>query len=117
MRILTQAAETARQKVEERWHTLDSARSDAVIDTRIAQYEEACRDAARKRECAENFCFLSHCLVGELRLCDEAGALRERQEAEGNLEAALDLLDTLGVTHYQGGHQRSPDPAAPAGVF
>ncbi len=76
----------------------NSFRSDAVIDTRIAHYEAACRDAARKRECAENFCFLYHCLVNELRLFDESGALRERQEAEGNMDAALELLDTLGVT-------------------
>jgi hypothetical protein len=96
--ILKQAAETARKKVEERWQKLDSARSDAVIDKRIAQYEEACRDAARKLERAENFGYLYPCLVAELRLFDEAGALRERQEAEGNMEAALDLLDTLGVT-------------------
>lgn len=95
--ILKRAAETARKKVEERWHRLDSARSDAVIDKRIAQYEEACRDAARKFVRSENFCYLYHCLVAELRLFDDTGSLRERQEAEGNMEAALDLLDSLGV--------------------
>ncbi len=96
VKSLEREVNTAEKKVEERWQKLDSARSDPVRDKRIAQYEEACRDAARKRECYENFCYLYHCLVSELRLFDENGALRERQEAEGHIEAALDLLDSLG---------------------
>jgi hypothetical protein len=38
------------------------------------------------------------CLLEELRLCNEAGPLRNRHPAAGKMEAALDLLDTLGVT-------------------
>jgi len=95
--LLEHAAETAGRKVAERWNTLDSARSEAVMDTRIAQYENACRDAARKSDRAKDFSYLYHCLVDELRLFDTHGELRDRQVAEGNLETALDVLDTLGV--------------------
>ncbi len=94
---LEQAAERAARKVTERWNALDSARSDAVIDKRIAQYETAVRDAARTSERAENFSYVYHCLVSELRLFDEDGELRDRQAAEGNIDVALELLDTLGV--------------------
>ncbi len=41
--------------------------------------------------------YVYSCLVDELCVFDAAGQLRDRQEAEGNIEAALDLLDTLGV--------------------
>ncbi len=97
VKSLEREMEAAEKKVEERWQKLDSARSDKVLDKRIAQYEEACRQAARTRDRAENFCYVYHCLVSELRLFDENGALRERQEAEGEMETALDLLDSLGV--------------------
>ncbi len=45
-----------------------------------------------------NIVALYHGIVAELCLFDEAGGLRNRQEAEGNMEAALDLLDSLVVS-------------------
>ncbi len=100
--LLEQAAETAARKVVERWKTLDSARSEAVMDTRVAQDENACRDVTRKSDRANDFSYLYHCLVGELRLFDTHGELRDRQVAEGNLEAALDVLDTMGMELFTG---------------
>ncbi|MCP4287951.1 MAG: hypothetical protein GY792_26530 [Gammaproteobacteria bacterium] len=94
---LEQKAYRAIEKEDARWHTLDSARSDAVIEKRIAQYERACRTAADAIDLSENIAYLYGCLVGELAVFDETGQLRNRQKAEGSIEAALDLLDTLGV--------------------
>ena len=94
---LEQKAYKAIEQEYDRWDTLDSARSDAVIEKRIAQYESACRKTENAIALYENFAYLYGCLVGELALFDETGHVRNRQEAEGNMEAALDLLDTLGV--------------------
>jgi hypothetical protein len=62
-----------------------------------AQATNARRQAAAKIDCYENYAYLYGCLVEELRLFDDMGHGRNRQEAEGNIETALDLLDTLGV--------------------
>ncbi len=94
---LKRAASAARTRETQRWDRLDSARSDVVLNRRIAQYEEACRDTTRKEDRYEQFTYVYGCLVDELRVFDMTGQLRDRQEAEGNIGAALDLLDTLGV--------------------
>jgi len=83
---------------EERWKTLDSARSDTVIEKRIEQYVIACQETKEKIDRYEDYAYLYRGLIEELQLFDETGQLRNRQEAEGNIEAALELLDTLGVS-------------------
>lgn len=45
----------------------------------------------------EDCAYLYTCLVEELQVFDATGRLRSREEAEGNIEAALDLLETLEV--------------------
>jgi hypothetical protein len=102
VKSLERAATAADKTVEERWQTLDSARTDPVLDRRIAQYEAACREAARKRDRYEAFWYVYQCLVAELLVFDEDGTLRERQEAEGQMTTALDLLDSLKVTSICG---------------
>ncbi len=90
--------DAAEKKVKERWQRWDSARTERVLNRRIAEYEEACREAARKRVRSQDFCFLYQCLLEELRLFDDGGTLRDRQEAEEQIATALDLLDSLGRT-------------------
>jgi hypothetical protein len=95
---LEDAAYAAIDREEDRWKTLDSARSDTVIKKRIDQYIMACQETEKHIDRYEDYAYLYRCLIEELQLFDEIGQLRNRQEAEGNLEAALDLLDTLGVS-------------------
>ncbi len=97
VKSLKRTVDAADTQVVEAERKMETARSDRVFDKRTAHYEEARRDAARKRTRYENFCYLYQCLVAELRLFDDDGGLRDRQEAEGQMEAALDLLDSLGV--------------------
>jgi hypothetical protein len=62
--------------------------------------------AAQKIDRYEDYTYLYHCLVDELRLFDDTGQLRPRQEAEGNMEAALELLDTLEVGYISAAVQK-----------
>jgi len=61
------------------------------------QYTRACTQAATKIERYEDYAYLYRCLVEQLRLFDDSGQLRNRQVAEGHLETALDLLETLEI--------------------
>ncbi len=97
-RSLEREVDAAEKKVKERWQKLDSARTERVLNRRIAEYEEACREATRRRVRYQDFCFLYQCLMEELRLFDDGGTLRNRQEAEEQIATALDLLDSLGKT-------------------
>ena len=74
---------------------LDSARSDVVIDKRIDEYEIARTNAEKKIELFDSFCYLYNCLIAEERVFGEDGQLRERMEAENNIEACLDLIESL----------------------
>ncbi len=94
---LEQRAYTAIEQEYDRYDKLDSAVSDNVIDKRIDQYETACNKSMEKIECYDSFAYLYQCLIKELRLFDDKGKLRNRQEAEGNIETALELIDTLGI--------------------
>ncbi len=93
---LEKAAYRAIEQEDTCWRTLDSARSERVIDKRINKYEAASKKAEQRIEGYENYAYLYRCLVEELLLFDEDGKLRSRQEAEGNIETALELLDSLG---------------------
>ncbi len=83
VKSLKRTVDAADTQVVEAERKMETACSDRVFDKRTAQYEEARRDAARKRARDENFCSLYQCLVAELRLFDDDGGLRDRQEAEG----------------------------------
>jgi hypothetical protein len=94
---LEKRACTAIEQEYKRYDKLDSAVNDNVINKRIEQYEAACNKAMEKIECYESYDYLYQCLIKELHLFDDNGKLRNRQEAEGNIESALDMIDTLGI--------------------
>lgn len=75
---------------------LDSARSDKVITKRIKQYEEAQEAAEQAIEKYDNFCYLYHCIITELRPFRSNGKLRCRKVAEDTIQTALDLLKASG---------------------
>jgi hypothetical protein len=74
---------------------LDSARSGRVINKRTEGYEEAKREADKKIELYESFHYLYHCLIAELRIFGKNGRVRRRMEAEDNIRACLDLIESL----------------------
>ncbi len=94
---LKKAAYSTIEQEDTCWRTLDSARSERVIEKRIDTYEAASNKAGQRIARYENYAYLYRCLVEELLLFDENGELRSRQEAEGNIEAALELLDSLDL--------------------
>ncbi len=94
---LERAAYTAIEQEYAAAKTITRASTAATRRKRRTKYTKARNRAAQKIDCYESYAYVYHCLVDELCLFDEAGKLRNRQEAEGNMEAALELLDTLGV--------------------
>ena len=95
---LEEAAYKAIQKEFDRYDNLDSARSDRVINKRIDEYEEARKAAYEAIELYERFNFLYVSIINELNLFDGSGNLRDRKEAEENIEAGLALLEELEHT-------------------
>ncbi|MEE8597063.1 MAG: hypothetical protein V3T09_04565 [bacterium] len=80
------------------WNKLDSARSDEVIDKRIDKYEMAEKIVIEKIDIYENFHFLYQYLIEQLKVFDNNGNIRPREEAQAQIETALDLLKTLEIT-------------------
>lgn len=80
----------------DRWTVLDTARSEAVIASRIERYEAARRQADEAMARYDQFVYLYQVLREQLSVVDETGRLRERGEAEGEIATALELFDTLG---------------------
>jgi len=95
--ILENSAYKAIEKEYDAYNKLDSARSDSVINKRIEEYEKAKTIAESKIELAENFIFIYHCILSELAVFDQKGNLRDRNEAEMSIEAALSLMEELDI--------------------
>jgi hypothetical protein len=96
--ILERTAMSAIQNEYRRWDTLDSARSEGVINDRIESYEQAKQAAEKAIELYENFAFLYSIIIKQLNVFDGNGNLRDRKHAEQNIETALLLLKQLGHT-------------------
>jgi ABC-type transporter MlaC component len=94
--ILEKAAYKAIKEEYDRCDKLDSAKSDTVINKRIDQYEKAKKITNDTIEISDNYHFLYSCLTEELKVFDNNGNLRDREKAELNINAGLDLLETLG---------------------
>ena len=61
--------------------------------TLTQKYEANKKNAQEKIEAYENFHYLYTCILSELDVFDENGNLRNRKNAENNIEACLDLLE------------------------
>ena len=96
--ILEAAAYNAIQKEFNCYDKLDSARSDEVINKRIDGYDQAVKIAVEAIELYESFHFLYVIIINELKLFDGNGNLRDRKEAEENIETGLSLIEELGHT-------------------
>jgi hypothetical protein len=49
-------------------------------------------------ELSDNFRYLYHCIVHQLKPFKQTGAIRDKQEAKEEIETALDLMETLNTT-------------------
>ena len=92
------AAYKAIQKEFDCYDNLDSAKSNEVINKRIDGYEKAEKVADEAIELYESFNFLYITIINELKLFDGNGNLRDRKEAEQNIQAGLSLIEELGHT-------------------
>jgi hypothetical protein len=95
-RLLEAAAYRAIDREYERFRTLDSAKSEAVIDKRIAQYEQAKEQAQAAIDRYEDFRYVYGCLLGALDLFDGDGRLRDRETSAGDIACGLSLIASLG---------------------
>jgi hypothetical protein len=73
-----------------------SARTEKVIRKRTELYEKARSEAWKAVELYDSFFYLYRCLIKELNPFCHDGQLRDRQQAEGNIQAALEMIKTLG---------------------
>jgi len=94
---LENAAYSAIEKEQERVDKLDSARSDEVICKRIDAAVEASARADELIELYDAVHYLYLCIIENLRVFDEDGNLRDRQQAEKEIKEALNMLNELGV--------------------
>ncbi len=98
VRRMENAAYKAIEAEYEACGKLDSAKTDRVIDKRIDKHERARQTADEKIELHESLSLLYQCLIGELNVFDKDGELRDRGDAEKNIETALDLIEALDKT-------------------
>ncbi|MDM8526170.1 transposase [Desulfococcaceae bacterium HSG8] len=94
---LENAAYSAILKEQEREDKLDSARSDEVICKRIEAAAEASALADELIYLYDAVHYLYLCIIENLRIFDEDGNLRDRQQAEEEIGEALNMLDELGI--------------------
>jgi hypothetical protein len=95
-RVLEAAAYRAIGREYERFRTLDSAKSEAVIDKRIEQYEQAKEQAQAAIDRYEDFRYVYGCLLEALDLFDRDGNLRDRETSAGDIACGLALIASLG---------------------
>jgi hypothetical protein len=73
-----------------------SARTEEVIRKRTELYEKARGEAWKAVALYDSFFYLYRCIINELNPFCYDGQLRDRQQAEGNIQAALEMIETLG---------------------
>ena len=92
---MEKAAYKAIEHEYDRWNRLQSAKSDAVKEKKTAEYEKAKQEAEEKIELYDQFHYLYLCLISTLQVFDKDGDLKERETAETEVRAALDLMNEL----------------------
>ena len=95
--ILETGAYKAIAEEYDHYDKLNSAKSEEVINKRIEKCEKAQEIARKKVDLYESYCFLYLCIIEQLQLFDSNGNLRDRKEAEANIELALKLVESLGI--------------------
>ncbi|XCN74480.1 MAG: hypothetical protein Q3M24_06960 [Candidatus Electrothrix aestuarii] len=73
-----------------------SAKSEDVVSKRTGKYEQACDKAEKAMELYDSFSYLYGCILNEMKPFRHNGELRDRQQAEENIQAALEMITSLG---------------------
>jgi len=94
---LEKAAYKAIEKEQECEDKLDSARTDDVIGKRIEAVVQAAERADELIDLYDSVHYLYTCILYNLRVFDEDGHIRNREQAEKEIEEALNMLSELGV--------------------
>lgn len=71
------------------------SKTDETFEKRYKQYIEACELSTKAIQRYEDFTFLYRSIITQLRLFKHNGELRDREEAQGNIETGLELLEHL----------------------
>jgi len=74
---------------------LTSAKSDAVIEKRLTKLFNAEKSSVQAIELYEDFIYLYNYLIHQLNSFNANGDLRHRDDVKLNMEAALELMETL----------------------
>ena len=80
----------------ERKEKVFSAKSKDVIRKRTEEYEQACDKAQKAMELYDSFSCLYGCILNEMKPFRHDGELRNRQQAEENIQAALEMITSPG---------------------
>lgn len=93
---LEAAAYKALKQMYDRYEKLDSAVSEEVIDKRIASFESAEEAAEKAIVFYDEFHDYYLYLIGQLRLFDSTGNLRDRAQVEANIRFVIEMIGSLG---------------------
>lgn len=94
-RRLAKRIDSAITCAADREATLDSAKSDAVIDKRLTACFAADRAIEAARCLHENFRYLYREIIRQLNLFDATGKLRKQSDANRTITVALELMEEL----------------------
>ncbi len=79
----------------ERKRVISSAKTKRIINQRRYQYNKAKKITEKAIEVYEDFLYLYTCLIKELQPFHSNGSIRNKESANGNIIAALDLIKSL----------------------
>lgn len=94
---LEKAAYKTIEKEFDRKSKLETAKSESQINKINLQYISAKSSDYKKIELYEIYSYLYNAIRKQLRIFDNNGNLRDRKEAEANVNAGLDLIETLEI--------------------
>jgi hypothetical protein len=94
-RRLEKSVNTCTKNVEKRENTFASAISEAVINDRLNDCFKLDEKKLQAIDLYDDFNYLYRIIIHQLTTFDSTGELRKKDQAEGEIEAALDLMASL----------------------
>ena len=79
----------------ERKRIISSAKTQKVINQRRYKYAKACKETIKSIEIYDTFYYLYSYIIKEMQSFHSDGRLRNKVEAQGNIEVALELIESL----------------------
>jgi hypothetical protein len=94
-RRLEKSVNTCIKNVEKRENTLASAKNEEIIDKRLNDCFKLDEKKSQAIDLYDDFNYLYQIIIHQLTTFDSTGELREKDQAEGEIEAALDLMASI----------------------